>query len=298
MRSCAPVARPSPCPGSERGEGGVDIDVPTPRRDSRRTRRAGSTSSRDSARPTRRRERRTRRGAPRGRPRGTHEDVRHRCRAGRRERRPQPLRPPVVRPEASASSASVASAAAREKRVGGRNSRTSSHALSGIDVAASVAAIASAAAVWRIAVQTVARAAANARSSPRAIAASGGLGCGLSPAELDRASREHDLEGPARARDSCSRASVGRAENELRLGIREGGANVRGRAPRRRWRRRRRRGGEHKAHRREAAEDRARVASLLRDLHLEPRRRLRHLAGDGGRPLLRLDARAARPAAA
>ena len=135
---------------------------------------------------------------------------------------------------------------------------------------------------WRIVVQTAARAR--------------GEGGGVEPVgrrlgvverppgrgEIRRPIREHAFDGTARGIDL--RLDRGRiAEDDLRLGVREGEAGRRCALPRRR---RKRAGGEPQARHRENAEECEAPHGLLGDLHLQPGRRLRHLTRDRGRPLL------------
>ena len=97
-------------------------------------------SSRRPSRPPRPVSRRSRRSSPDGRPRATSEADCRTCRGGPCARPRRPARDPRRRARGGPS-ASVASAAARENRVGGRNSRTSSQRLAvasvaGVDAAA------------------------------------------------------------------------------------------------------------------------------------------------------------------
>ena len=197
-------------------------------------------------------------------------------------------------PASSASSAMVASVAARVKRVGGRNSRTSTHARAAPTSPVRAAATDSASAARSTAVQTVARAAANATSSPPETASA-------APCSASRAAR-CSRGRPVRSWDVHSRAaasfclaaapsprisSVSASERERRRSW----ASVAGDcAPA---------ADAAAASQRLAAHGprcrRARAA-LLDDPHLQPCRSLRHLTGDGGGAFLCVTPRGHPPA--
>ena len=131
--------------------------------------------------------------------------------------------PGAMLPAARASSASVASSAARENRVGGRNSRTSSQPRAWPISLRRAETVASSNEAASIAVQTAARAAASRLVSPAATASS----ARRSPARATRSSAGRAASAVSTALDAVSTAAGGSLrlrQHERRLGFDESGA--------------------------------------------------------------------------
>ena len=222
----------------------------------------------------------------RGRSAAPREAALHRYRAGQRARRvPQPAG--VTSPRASPASASVASVPARVKRVGARNSRTSSQWRAPAASPRRASATAPSSPAWRSAVQARACADAKATSSPRtaarlSVADRVPVRSREAPARpLDQRERSLSVAEPSRA--ACASPRSRRASTAA---AQPGGvcaACRRGGQPDRRGRR-------------QAAASSDATASLLLDVDRELRGLLCDLAGDGTAALLRFRRRAGLPA--
>ena len=155
-------------------------------------------------------------------------------------------------PACRSASATVASAAARENLVGGRNSRTRSQRRAAATSPAAAASTASWNDARRIVVHTTLLAAARAGSSPRAAAASAAASADARHAEIPSAPTEHDLRRSVR-RAHLPAGVGGVAEDEGRLRVGQGELDVAGRLPRIRAARGGR-SGEHDARRHDRRE--------------------------------------------